>query len=121
MKEAVRGVLDTVIRHPWARAAGVVNKSFGRDEDAGVGEGMVGDSALFAGRIATLYGIGEKLLQEFEAEGPDRASVESGGVRIVLLDLDDDTVLVAVVDTAADPGDADDILEEARKALRALG
>jgi predicted regulator of Ras-like GTPase activity (Roadblock/LC7/MglB family) len=121
VKEAVRGVLDTVIRRPWARAAGVVNKSFGRDEESGVREGMVGDSALFAGRIATLYGIGEKLLQDFEADGPDRASIESDGVRIVLLDLDDDTVLVAVVDTAADPGDADDILDEARKALRALG
>jgi predicted regulator of Ras-like GTPase activity (Roadblock/LC7/MglB family) len=119
-KEAVRAVLDSVIRMPWARAAGVVKKSFGREEDEGVREGMVGDSALFAGRIATLYGIGEKLLQEFEAAGPDRATVEAGGVRVVVLDLDEDAVLVAVVDATADPGDADDVLEEARRALRAL-
>lgn len=120
-KEAVRAILDSVIREPWARAAGVVKKSFGREEDADVRQGMVGDSALFAGRIATLFGIGEKLLQEFEAGGPDRASLESEGVRVVVLDLDEDTVLVAVVDVEADPGDADDALEEARKKLRALG
>ncbi|HEX9709441.1 MAG TPA: hypothetical protein VGB42_05685 [Candidatus Thermoplasmatota archaeon] len=120
-KEAVRAVLDSVIRRPWARAAGVVKKSFGREEDAGVREGMVGDSALFAGRIATLYGIGEKLLQEFEAGGPDRTVLEAEGLRVVLLDLDEDTVLVAVVDAEADPGDADEVLEEARAALRALG
>ncbi len=120
-KEAVREILDSVIRQPWARAAGVVKKSFGREEDGGVREGMVGDSALFAGRIATLFGIGEKLLQEFEVAGPDRAVLEAGGVRVTVLDLDDDTVLVAVVDAAADPGDADEVLEAARKSLRALG
>lgn len=120
-KEAVRAILDSVIRQPWARAAGVVKKSFGREEDDDVREGMVGDSALFAGRIATLFGIGEKLLQEFEAQGPDRATLEAEGVCVVVLDLDEDTVLVAVVDASADPGDADALLEEARGKLRALG
>jgi predicted regulator of Ras-like GTPase activity (Roadblock/LC7/MglB family) len=110
-----------VIRRPWARAAGVVKKSFGREEDGGVREGMVGDSALFAGRIATLFGIGEKLLQEFEVGGPDRATLEAEGVRVVVLDLDEDSVLVAVVDLAADPGDSDDVLEQARRALREGG
>lgn len=117
----MRAILDSVIRKPWARAAGVVKKSFGREDEGDVREGMVGDSALFAGRIATLFGIGEKLLQEFEAEGPDRVSLEAEGVRVVVLDLDEDTVLVAVVDTAADPGDAAEVLEKARDDLQALG
>lgn len=121
VKEAVRQILDGIIRNPWARAAGIVKKSFGRDEE-GLGQGVVGDSALFASRIATLFGIGEKLLQEFDEQGPDRAELRTGETRILLLDLDADTVLVAVVDLTADGhAAAEGILEEARKRLRAMG
>jgi predicted regulator of Ras-like GTPase activity (Roadblock/LC7/MglB family) len=122
VKEAVRQILDGIIRHPWAKAAGIVKKSFGRDEDGSVRPGAIGDSALFAGRIATLYGIGEKLLQEFEENGPDRAEISSGATKICVLDLDPDTVLVAVVDLEEE-GNATSaqVLEEARKRLRAVG
>lgn len=122
VKEAVRQILDSIIRHPWAKAAGIVKKSFGREEDEGIRQGLVGDSALFAGRIATLYGIGEKLLQEFEEKGPDRAVLSSGETRIFILDIDPDTVLVGVVDTTVEGhGDADRLLEEARRRLREVG
>jgi hypothetical protein len=121
VKEAVRQILDGVIRHPWAKAAGIVKKSFGREEDDGVRQGLVGDSALFAGRIATLYGIGEKLLQEFEEKGPDRAELSAGDTQILMLDIDADTVLVGVVDlTAEGHGDAPRLLEEARTRLREM-
>ena len=122
VKEAVRQILDGIIRHPWAKAAGIVKKSFGRDEDESVRQGTVGDSALFAGRIATLYGIGEKLLQEFEEGGPDRQEISSGATKICVLDLDPDTVLVAVVDLEVEGHAASQpILEEARKRLREVG
>jgi predicted regulator of Ras-like GTPase activity (Roadblock/LC7/MglB family) len=119
VKEAVRQILDSIIRHPWAKAAGIVKKSFGREEDETVRQGLVGDSALFAGRIATLYGIGEKLLQEFEEKGPDRAEIIAGDTHILLLDIDADTVLVGVVDRAAEGhDDALRLLEEARARLK---
>jgi hypothetical protein len=122
VKEAVRQILDEVIRNPWAKAAGIVKKSFGRGEDEGVRQGLVGDSALFAGRIATLYGIGEKLLQEFEERGPDMAELRAGSTRIVVLDLDPDTVLVSVVDTTVEGHeDALKALEAARAKLREVG
>lgn len=99
-----------------------MKKSFGRDEDDGVRQGLVGDSALFAGRIATLYGIGEKLLQEFEERGPDRAEIKAGGTHIVLLDIDADTVLVGVIDLSAEGhADGPKQLEEARDRLREVG
>lgn len=119
VKEAVRQILDGIIRHPWAKAAGIVKKSFGREDDDGVRQGLVGDSALFAGRIATLFGIGEKLLQEFEEKGPDRAEISAGSTRIFVLDLDPDTVLVAVVDTTVEGHEASGhVLDEARKKLK---
>jgi hypothetical protein len=119
VKEAVRQILDGIIRHAWAKAAGIVKKSFGREDDDGVRQGLVGDSALFAGRIATLYGIGEKLLQEFEEKGPDRAELSAGSTRIVVLDLDPDTVLVAVVDTSVEGHEASrHVLDEARAKLK---
>jgi len=122
VKEAVRQILDGIIRHPWAKAAGIVKKSFGRDEEEGVRQGAVGDSALFAGRIATLYGIGEKLLQEFEEHGPDRAEIVSGVTKICVLDLDPDTVLVAVVDLEVEGNEgSQEVLEDARKRLRDVG
>jgi predicted regulator of Ras-like GTPase activity (Roadblock/LC7/MglB family) len=122
VKEAVRQILDGIIRHSWAKAAGIVKKSFGRDEDDTVRQGTVGDSALFAGRIATLYGISERLLQEFEEDGPDRAEIVSGATKICVLDLDADTVLVAVVDLEeSGHGEAGAILEDARKRLREVG
>ena len=122
VKEAVRQILDGIIRHPWAKAAGIVKKSFGRDEDESVRQGTVGDSALFAGRIATLYGIGEKLLQEFEEHGPDRAEIVSGVTKICVLDLDPDTVLVAVVDLEVEGNEgSQEVLEDARKRLRDVG
>lgn len=122
MKEAVRQILDEVIRHPWAKAAGIVKKSFGREEEGTVRQGLVGDSALFAGRIATLYGIGEKLLQEFEEKGPDRTEIVAGETHIILLDIDADTVLVGVVDLTADGHtDAARLLSEARAKLRQVG
>lgn len=122
VKEAVRQILDGIIRHPWAKAAGIVKKSFGREEDDSVRQGLVGDSAMFAGRIATLYGIGEKLLQEFEEKGPDRAEISAGGTRILLLDIDQDTVLVGVVDLTAEGHEgAAKLLEEARARLRDVG
>jgi hypothetical protein len=122
VKEAVRQILDGIIRHPWAKAAGIVKKSFGRDEDDGVRQGLVGDSAMFAGRIATLYGIGEKLLQEFEEKGPDRAEIVAGDTHIILLDIDADTVLVGVIDrTAESHGEAPRLLEEARARLQDVG
>ncbi len=118
----MRQILDEVIRHPWAKAAGIVKKSFGRDEDEGVRQGLVGDSALFAGRIATLYGISEKLLQEFEEKGPDRVEIAAGETRIVLLDIDGDTLLVGVVDTTAEGhASAPSVLEDARSRLRRVG
>jgi hypothetical protein len=119
VKEAVRQILDGIIRNPWAKAAGIVKKSFGRDEDESVRQGTVGDSALFAGRIAMLYGIGEKLLQEFEEEGPDRSEISAGATKIVVLDLDPDTVLVVVIDTAVEgSADAAPVLEQSRAKLR---
>lgn len=121
LKEAVRQVLDSVIRHPWAKAAGVVKKTFGREQDEGVRQGMVGDSALFAGRIATLYGIAEKLLQEFEEHGPERAEMMAGNTRIIMYDLDSDTVLVAVIDLEADHAESEAVLSDARARLKALG
>ena len=122
VKEAVRQILDGIIRHPWAKAAGIVKKSFGREEDETVRQGLVGDSALFAGRIATLYGIGEKLLQEFEEKGPDRTEIIAGDTHILLLDIDADTVLVGVVDrTAEGHGEAPKLLEDARARLREVG
>ncbi len=118
----MRQILDDIIRHPWAKAAGIVKKSFGRDEDEGVRQGLVGDSALFAGRIATLYGIGEKLLQEFEEKGPDRTEIIAGETHILLLDIDADTVLVGVVDRTAEGHDgAPALLEESRRRLRDVG
>lgn len=118
----MRQILDEVIRHPWAKAAGIVKKSFGREEDEGVRQGLVGDSALFAGRIATLYGICEKLLQEFEEKGPDRVEIAAGESRIMLLDIDADTLLVGVVDTTADGhAQAGQVFEDARARLRAVG
>lgn len=122
VKEAVRQILDEIIRNPWAKAAGIVKKSFGREDDEGVRQGLVGDSALFAGRIATLYGIGEKLLQEFEEKGPDRAEIAAGETHILILDLDADTVLVGVVDTTVEGhASAVGLLEEARRRLREVG
>lgn len=99
-----------------------MKKSFGREEDEGVRQGLVGDSALFAGRIATLYGIGEKLLQEFEERGPDRSEIAAGETRILIFDLDADTVLVGVVDTTVEGHEgAAKLLEEARQRLRDVG
>jgi hypothetical protein len=99
-----------------------VKKSFGREEDEGVGQGLVGDSALFAGRIATLYGIGEKLLQEFEENGPDRSDIVAGETHIVILDIDADTVLVGVIDRTAEGHEgAANLLGESRNRLRQVG
>lgn len=115
----MRQILDEVIRNPWAKAAGIVKKSFGHDEDDGVRQGLVGDSALFAGRMATLYGISEKLLQEFEETGPELVEIAAGQTRILLLDIDADTLLVGVVDTTAEGhATAAQALQEARARLR---